>query len=896
MILSLMLMFATLPQSAGAVTVDLDDDKQQSFTSGTIYDTDWSYSQETKTLSFKLSDTPDWSTSGGQTLIPDALIAETEHVVVDSNCSNSSSTGLLNQWLLGYNFTELAVSLKDVTVEKIDGQPQNFSSHDGVLFVVHEGLVETNDEVTSCSEATLFVYPRQKTDSEFTLKSNETLIYDGFRDLYYIVLAEYPLCRSLNYNEYLENMNVESGNIFGCFSENGVVYTNSEYDTENGRKLIFCPKTRTGAAPISEFTESIGAYAFTDCKKLTSVQIPSSVRHIGARAFYNCTSLESASLSDYIDPDIPGYNTRSVEDQAFAGCTALKTLYIGFGQEAGGFGDCTALESVTIADGVEVIANEAFVDCSSLKEIVLPDSLRMIGRYAFMNCTSLENITLPASLDDIGERAFFGCKALKTAEIQSKKLGCPEWYRENLEFLDSYTDSVQALRPGIFSNCPSLTDIKVTEENPALYVKDGVLYQRMIFRDRSAVIENIELPELLHIVGYEAGDDREELDLSVETDITYLTEYAFFGAHNLKTLTLPESVEIVGRSALSECGLTSFEFPSRVGMIWGGVLSDCHELREVVFPPHVHFDLAVCVNDEALKTYTFKASAIDKDHETPFKSADGVPDIGGKRTADSADGVVHLGVVDGITIRANRFFSGALGYSDEFYELADLYGWTFEDLATGESFDLSDPEKKPVSRYQADTESGVIVSISAERSPDRGYEFDISAETSDHAATGENVHALLIRNGDHEQYCNITISADNYIESARYNGAEGYEVRLPAVGSAEVFVDNEGVMTQLDAVSAEGYVIVKLGADNNTDPDPDDTKRTYGDLDGDGQITSSDALIVLRLSAGLEAETPDNKKLADIDEDGLITSNDALSVLRVSAGMSGNDKIGKPIG
>ena len=85
MILSLMLMFATLPQSAGAVTVDLDDDKQQSFTSGTIYDTDWSYSQETKTLSFKLRDTPDWSTSGGQTLIPDALIAETEHVVVDSN-------------------------------------------------------------------------------------------------------------------------------------------------------------------------------------------------------------------------------------------------------------------------------------------------------------------------------------------------------------------------------------------------------------------------------------------------------------------------------------------------------------------------------------------------------------------------------------------------------------------------------------------------------------------------------------------------------------------------------------------------------------------------------------------------------------------------------------------
>lgn len=55
-----------------------------------------------------------------------------------------------------------------------------------------------------------------------------------------------------------------------------------------------------------------------------------------------------------------------------------------------------------------------------------------------------------------------------------------------------------------------------------------------------------------------------------------------------------------------------------------------------------------------------------------------------------------------------------------------------------------------------------------------------------------------------------------------------------------------------------------------------------GDADGDGQITSSDARLILRASVGLE-EIP--LEVADVDGDGKITSADSREVMRQSVGL-----------
>lgn len=55
-----------------------------------------------------------------------------------------------------------------------------------------------------------------------------------------------------------------------------------------------------------------------------------------------------------------------------------------------------------------------------------------------------------------------------------------------------------------------------------------------------------------------------------------------------------------------------------------------------------------------------------------------------------------------------------------------------------------------------------------------------------------------------------------------------------------------------------------------------------GDCNGDGEITTDDAILILRMTLGLIE--PDISA-ADFDGDGEITSVDALSVLRIALGI-----------
>ena len=75
--------------------------------------------------------------------------------------------------------------------------------------------------------------------------------------------------------------------------------------------------------------------------------------------------------------------------------------------------------------------------------------------------------------------------------------------------------------------------------------------------------------------------------------------------------------------------------------------------------------------------------------------------------------------------------------------------------------------------------------------------------------------------------------------------------------------------------------------------DPDNMKFIYGDVDNDGEITSSDALHVLRKSVNLEEFNSAQEILADVDGDNMITSADSLAILRHSVKLPSEDIIGK---
>lgn len=117
-------------------------------------------------------------------------------------------------------------------------------------------------------------------------------------------------------------------------------------------------------------TTTIGAGAFSNCIKLTNIEIPNSV-----------TQIESANT----------YNAG-----AFAGCTSLKYVIVGTGMTFLGnrtFYGCSKLSNVVFKTGEPLtIGNEVFSSCRSLKKIELSASLSSVGENVFKDCSVLSHI------------------------------------------------------------------------------------------------------------------------------------------------------------------------------------------------------------------------------------------------------------------------------------------------------------------------------------------------------------------------------------------------------------------------------------------------------------------------------------------------------------------------
>ena len=163
----------------------------------------------------------------------------------------------------------------------------------------------------------------------------------------------------------------------------------------------------------------IGAEAFAGCSALKSVTLPAGLDSIGRAAFSGCDGITDITLpfvGAYAgDADgrlgyIFGDPLNGNENVP----ASLRTVVLTGGTQipARAFEECSNLGGVTLPAGLESIGERAFAGCSALEGIVFPGSLRTIGEEAFANCRMLEQITLPEGLESIGVRAFSECASL----------------------------------------------------------------------------------------------------------------------------------------------------------------------------------------------------------------------------------------------------------------------------------------------------------------------------------------------------------------------------------------------------------------------------------------------------------------------------------------------------
>ena len=411
---------------------------------------------------------------------------------------------------------------------------------------------------------------------------------------------------------------------------NGIVWT---YYVANGNAWIgndassAIPKTTSGAITIpSKIPSTLGAYpvvgisafAFSGCRNLTSITIPSSVKSIGREAFYGCSGLTNVaigsgvtSIDTYAFSGCSGLtrvtiptSVTAIGSYAFKGCSSLTSVTIPGNVTSIGsslFSGCSGLTSVTIYNGVTTLASGMFEDCSGLTSVVIPNSVTSIGSSAFKGCSGLTSVTIPNSITSIGPSSFYGCGCLASVTIPDsvKSIGASAFY--GCSGLTSVTipNSVTSIGSSAFEGCSGLTSVTIPDgvrsigdrafcgcrglsENGFIVLK-GVLYQYT--GDGGAVI----VPDnVVNIGSYAFSGCVGLTGVTIPNGVVSIGASAFKGCKGLTSLTMSNSVTGIGDGAFEKCsGLRSITISNGITSIGDGMFEGCSALTSITIPNSV---------------------------------------------------------------------------------------------------------------------------------------------------------------------------------------------------------------------------------------------------------------------------------------------------------------------
>ena len=402
--------------------------------------------------------------------------------------------------------------------------------------------------------------------------------YDAFRSVPNIVCSE-PV----------------SGSPWGARALNGYIEEGLVYENSSKTKLLACPSSREKTVVIPNSVTNIGDYAFSTCSSLTGITIPSSVTNIGDHAFFCCTSLTSIAIPDGVT---------SIGNYAFFYCRSLTSITIPDSVtsiNAYAFDGCRSLTSIAIPDGVTSIGESAFSDCTGLTSITIPGSVTSIGNFAFYVCSSLTSTTIENGIISIGERAFSGCSSLTGITIPDSVTNIGNYAFSDCTGLTSITipNSVTSIGDWAFSDCTGLTSITIPNSVTSIgayafhyvpnivysgnlsgapwgaralngYIEDGIVYED------SSKTKLLACPSL------------REGTFAIPDSVTSIGSSAFSGCTGFTSIAIPDGVTSIGSSAFFECSsLTSITIPDGVTSIGDTAFSGCTGLTRITIPDGV---------------------------------------------------------------------------------------------------------------------------------------------------------------------------------------------------------------------------------------------------------------------------------------------------------------------
>lgn len=192
-------------------------------------------------------------------------------------------------------------------------------------------------------------------------------------------------------------------------------------------------------------------------------------------------------------------------------------------------GDEIVIPSRIDGTPVTAVGESAFENCENITAITIPDTVTYIGSRAFAG-TSIAYIAIPSSVSEIGGQIFSGCGNL--TEV-------------------AYNCDYGPSESGVFFNVPSLEKVSFGGTRVPGYI----------------CLNSVNLCEVV------LGDS-----------VTEIGYRAFSGCMNLKEISIPAKVGVIGAEAFSGSGLTSVSLPAAMTVIAERTFINCTYLKEMAIP------------------------------------------------------------------------------------------------------------------------------------------------------------------------------------------------------------------------------------------------------------------------------------------------------------------------
>lgn len=389
---------------------------------------------------------------------------------------------------------------------------------------------------------------------------------------------------------------------------------------------------------------TIAKEAFKDCKELTEITIPKTITKIGGHAFKGCETLRTVNYNAnncVSAADVVGKSVYS----AFEDCKSITT--VNFGGDVVIipeylFWGCTGLTEITIPENVQQIGGAAFIDCNAISKITI-NAIKCIQMssnnnrpafvgapittvefgplattipdYAFYGCKTLTSITIPENITAIGGAAFQNCPNLNTVVFNARNCTVAHTilsdninpaFNNNAITRVEFGPLVTNIPNYIFWGCKGITDIVFGENIETIGM--SAFYG-------CTALNNITIPESVTSIGGRAFANCKSLNtitfnavncvnmvtmennvpmpafennalsaINFGNNVESIPDYAFSNCTNLKTFTIPASVQHIGYKAFFGCkSLQSITIPENVTSIGGLAFAECNSLVDVAF-------------------------------------------------------------------------------------------------------------------------------------------------------------------------------------------------------------------------------------------------------------------------------------------------------------------------